>query len=86
MILYRHNNLLSSNILISHNATTPRQLIPTLDFDGNALAFHVHGKQAFEIPLSEVANTAVGTKAEVSLEFAIGRGVRGGEDSLVEMR
>ena len=44
---------------------------------------------AFEIPLTEVANTAVSGKSEASVEFSLPRHEKGEkvqEDSLVEIR
>jgi structure-specific recognition protein 1 len=57
------------------------------------LAFSVGNKSAFEVPLTEVANSSVASKNEVMVEFAPpefkgtdGRPVRIKEDILVEMR
>ncbi|KAJ3361203.1 FACT complex subunit [Kappamyces sp. JEL0680] len=59
------------------------------EFQGSQMTFNVHGKQAFEIPLSDVANTLVAGKSEVSVEFAMPRKEKNErilEDSLVEIR
>jgi structure-specific recognition protein 1 len=45
----------------------------------------VANRQAFEIPLSEITNTNLASKNEVSVEFAQAEGLSK-EDSLVEMR
>eukprot|EP00842_Homolaphlyctis_polyrhiza_P005154 jgi/Hompol1/563/HPOL_003764-RA len=62
------------------------------EFRSKFLSFNVGNKPAFEIPLAQVANAAVGNKNEVSLEFAPPptdpydpRG-RVREDCLVEVR
>ncbi|EGF81219.1 hypothetical protein BATDEDRAFT_10843, partial [Batrachochytrium dendrobatidis JAM81] len=66
------------------------------NFQSSILSFNVDKKTAFEIPLNQVSNTAVGNKNEVSIEFhppianatdpsPIGRS-RAKEDALVEIR
>ncbi|CAG8510883.1 4943_t:CDS:10 [Acaulospora morrowiae] len=40
------------------------------DFQGSQLLFNIGNKTAFEIPLSQVANTNLQNKVEVSLEFS----------------
>lgn len=60
-------------------------------FDGALLQFDVQNKQAFEIPLSEIANTAVTSNNEVSVEMKPLEGNPNMEtgkrlDTLVEMR
>ncbi|KAJ3167292.1 FACT complex subunit [Geranomyces variabilis] len=64
-----------------------------IEFQGNQMAFNVANHPAFEVPLSEVANTNVPSKNEVLVEFATPE-VTGGdskrkaysEDALVEVR
>ena len=70
------------------------------EFSSSTLSFNVAKKQAFELPLSKVSNTNLGTKGEVAVEFVVGDGSSGkdggiggngtgkkGEgDCLVEMR
>ncbi|KAI8924854.1 hypothetical protein BC831DRAFT_292356 [Entophlyctis helioformis] len=63
----------------------------TVDFQSSTLSFNVAKKLAFEVPLTQVANTAVGGKNEVSIEFAptsapSAPGRRAQEDTLVEIR
>ena len=41
-----------------------------VDFQGSNLAFSVANKVAFEVPLTEVANTSMAAKNEVMIEFA----------------
>lgn len=50
------------------------------------MTFTVHNKQAFELPLTEVANTVVSGKSEVSIEFAVPKDVAKRQDALVEVR
>ncbi|KAI8915430.1 hypothetical protein DFJ77DRAFT_368693 [Powellomyces hirtus] len=65
-----------------------------IEFQGNHMAFNVANHTAFEIPLSEVANTNVPSKHEVTVEFATPEtsGDSGSkrkafsEDALVEVR
>ncbi|EMR10104.1 hypothetical protein PNEG_01383 [Pneumocystis murina B123] len=70
------------------------------EFSGSELLFNVSNKPAFEIPLSNISNTNLSGKNEVSLEFLLPRydndteklesqlvkGVAVQEDQLVEMR
>lgn len=41
-----------------------------VEFQGSNLAFSVANKPAFEVPLTEVANTSLASKTEVMIEFA----------------
>ncbi|KAJ3253307.1 FACT complex subunit [Boothiomyces macroporosus] len=56
------------------------------EFQDSSLTFTVHNKQAFELPLTEVANTVVSGKSEVSIEFAVPKDVAKRQDALVEVR
>lgn len=44
------------------------------DFQGDYITFDISGKQAFEVPVTEIANSTVAGKNEVSLEFMQGDG------------
>ena len=64
-----------------------------IEFQGNQMGFNVANHPAFEVPLSEVANTNVPTKNEVLVEFATPEVAEGdskrkaySEDALVEVR
>ncbi|KAJ3317940.1 FACT complex subunit [Boothiomyces sp. JEL0866] len=56
------------------------------EFQDSLLTFTVHNKQAFELPLTEVANTVVSGKSEVSIEFAVPKDSARRQDALVEVR
>jgi structure-specific recognition protein 1 len=57
----------------------------SVDFEQSQLQFTVQEKQLFEIPLTQVSNTTVSGKNEVSVEFQLPRkDVKG--DQLVEVR
>ncbi|KAL4250538.1 FACT complex subunit POB3 [Abortiporus biennis] len=60
------------------------------DFQGQDLAFLVSNKTAFELPLSNVANSNIAGKTEVSLEFATPssskKPSKGAPDEMVEIR
>jgi structure-specific recognition protein 1 len=55
------------------------------EVNGNVLEFSVSSKSAFEIPLSDVSNSVVSTKNEVSLELQQNEKNKK-LDSLVEIR
>ncbi|KAJ3161063.1 FACT complex subunit [Geranomyces michiganensis] len=64
-----------------------------IEFQGNQMAFNVANHPAFEVPLSEVANTNAPSKNEVLVEFATPEVTNGdakrkgaSEDALVEVR
>ncbi|KAI9595568.1 structure-specific recognition protein-domain-containing protein [Syncephalis fuscata] len=44
------------------------------EFNGNYLQFNVANRQTFEVPLSEVSNSNVSGKSEVSIELALNEG------------
>ncbi|KAI0647824.1 SSrecog-domain-containing protein [Trametes meyenii] len=58
------------------------------DFQGQDLAFLVSNKTAFELPLTNVANSNIAGRTEVSLEFATQnkKPVRNAPDEMVEIR
>ncbi|KAI0081628.1 SSrecog-domain-containing protein [Panus rudis PR-1116 ss-1] len=60
------------------------------DFQGQDLAFLVSNKTAFELPLTNVANSNIAGKTEVSLEFATPASTKkpskGAPDEMVEIR
>ncbi|KAH9841764.1 SSrecog-domain-containing protein [Rhodofomes roseus] len=59
------------------------------DFQGEDLAFLVSNKASFELPLSEVANSNIAGRTEVSLEFTTPSGSKkskGAPDEMVEIR
>ncbi|KAH9936566.1 structure-specific recognition protein-domain-containing protein [Fomitopsis serialis] len=59
------------------------------DFQGQDLAFLVSNKTSFELPLSEVANSNIAGRTEVSLEFAPPSGSKkskGAPDEMAEIR
>ncbi|KAI8912775.1 structure-specific recognition protein-domain-containing protein, partial [Gorgonomyces haynaldii] len=63
-----------------------------VDFEGNWMEFTVGDKQAFEIPITQVANASMGAKGEVAIEFTPpppadpNAPKRQKEDHLVEIR
>ncbi|GBE83057.1 SSrecog-domain-containing protein [Sparassis latifolia] len=59
------------------------------DFQGQDLAFLVSNKTSFELPLTQVANSNIAGKTEVSLEFATPsnkKAARNAPDEMVEIR
>ncbi|RPD62657.1 SSrecog-domain-containing protein [Lentinus tigrinus ALCF2SS1-7] len=58
------------------------------DFQGQDLAFLVSNRTAFELPLTNVANSNIAGRTEVSLEFAprTAKPSRHGPDEMVEIR
>ncbi|TBU31771.1 SSrecog-domain-containing protein [Dichomitus squalens] len=58
------------------------------DFQGQELAFLVSNKTAFELPLTQVANSNIAGRTEVSLEFATQnrKPSRNAPDEMVEIR
>ncbi|KIM89500.1 hypothetical protein PILCRDRAFT_813432 [Piloderma croceum F 1598] len=59
------------------------------DFQGQELAFLVSNKTAFELPLSQVANSNIAGRTEVSLEFATDdskKRSKNAPDEMVEIR
>lgn len=74
-----------SKVRVSRAATTP--FCPHLCL-GQDLAFLVSNKTAFELPLTNVANSNIAGRTEVSLEFAprSAKPSRHGPDEMVEIR
>ncbi|KAJ3323186.1 FACT complex subunit [Blyttiomyces sp. JEL0837] len=56
------------------------------EFQGSMMMFNVHDKTAFEIPLTDVANTAPVGKNEVSIEFVSPSNTEGPDGSITRTR
>lgn len=77
----------SFNVLLDHREHSMRGWNwGDLDLTRNEVQFHIQGKPAFELPYSNIHNTNMAGKNEVTVEMAPGDNKQVAGDEVVEMR